>query len=67
MLRSRHLEQVLGAPIAELTAAHLHAAVEAGVVESYDLDWKRDSYGKTDSEKRELAADVAALPTPLAA
>jgi schlafen family protein len=61
MLRSRRLEQLLGAPIADLTAAHLHAAVEARVVEGHDLDWKHDLYGGADSGKRQLSADVAAL------
>jgi hypothetical protein len=61
MLRSRRLETLLGAPVADLTAGHMHAAVEAKIAESHDLDWKGEAYGNSDKDKRELAADVAAL------
>jgi hypothetical protein len=61
MLRSRRLEKVLGAPIAELTSEHMRRLVEERVQETFDLDFKRDLYGYSDSAKRELAADVAAM------
>jgi len=61
MLRSRRLETLLGAPVAELTAARLHGAVDARIAESFDLDWKGEPYGNSDKDKRELACDVAAL------
>jgi hypothetical protein len=61
MLRSRRLEKVLGAPIAELTAEHMRRLVDERVQETFDLDFKRDFYGNSDGAKRELAADVAAM------
>ena len=64
MLRSRRLEQLLGAPIAELTSEHLHAAVRAKVQESHDLDWKRDPYTRSDKDKKTLrpTRGMATLP-----
>jgi len=60
-LRSRRLETVLGAPLDELTALHIKAMVSNGVTEAFDLDLKKETYGGSDQDKRELAKDVAAL------
>ena len=40
---------------------HLNALKEAGVPESQTLDYKRDTYGNSDSEKREFLADVTSF------
>lgn len=61
MLRSRRLEGLLGCPLDSVTSASVHALVEGGVAEAFDLDFKSKHYGRSDSEKRDLAGDVAAL------
>jgi hypothetical protein len=61
IFRSRRIETVLGAPVDELTAAHIKSLVDAKVGESFDLDFKSELYGTTDSQKRDLAGDVAAM------
>lgn len=61
ILRSRRLESVFGAAIDEVTASHIQSLVENGITESFDLDFKEALYGRSDSEKRDLAGDVAAL------
>lgn len=61
ILRSRRLESVFGAAIDEVTASHIRSLVENGITESFDLDFKEALYGRSDSEKRDLAGDVAAL------
>ncbi len=58
---STRLRAVLGVAPHEVEEEHLQALVDAGVRENADLDFKRDPYGKTDGENRELAADIAAL------
>jgi len=61
ILRSRRLESMFGAAIDEVTASHIQSLVENGITESFDLDFKEALYGRSDSEKRDLAGDVAAL------
>lgn len=61
-LRSRRLEAVFGAPISNVSYADVKAlAATNSVPEDYDLDFKRDLYGHSDSERRKLAGDVAAM------
>ncbi|WP_046469473.1 AlbA family DNA-binding domain-containing protein [Allosalinactinospora lopnorensis] len=60
-LRSARLERLLGAAIAEATYEHVCSLVDNSVVESFDLDYKAQLYGTGDSEKRELAGDIAAM------
>lgn len=60
-LRSRRLETVLGATVDQLAASNMEALVSARVSEEFDLDYKSSLYGAGDSEKRDLAGDVAAL------
>ena len=60
-LRSRRLESLFGAPLDALTSEHVRGLVTATVQEAFDLDFKRTLYGRTDSDKRALAGDVAAL------
>lgn len=61
MLRSRRLEGLLGGSLDAVTAASVRGLVEVGVAEAFDLDFKSTHYGRGDSEKRDLAGDVAAL------
>lgn len=60
-LRSRRLEAILGATLDALTPAHIRSLVEARLQEDFDLDFKRDLYGRSDDDKRKLATDVAAM------
>jgi hypothetical protein len=60
-LRSARLEAIFGKRIEDLTAADVHALADNQVAESFDLDFKEELYGRTDSDKRSLAGDIAAL------
>jgi hypothetical protein len=55
------LVDVLGAPLDDIAEPHLQALVDNGVREDADLDFKRDQYGMSDSAKREMAGDIAAM------
>lgn len=55
------LRELFGADLAHLTEEHLRGLVEGQVREDDDLDFKRQRYGGSDSQKRELAADIAAM------
>lgn len=59
--RSRRLESILGRTVATLEASHIDALVKAGAREDFDLDFKAELYGRSDSSRRDLAGDVAAL------
>lgn len=52
---------MFGADLGNLTVENVHGLVAAGVRESFDLDYKRQLYGRGDSDRRALAGDVAAL------
>jgi len=56
-VRLPRIEAILGAPIDQLTMEHIQAAVNAGVEESTDLDFKEDHY----KDPEELTKDVAAF------
>jgi hypothetical protein len=60
-VRLPRVEAILGAPIDQLTIKHIQAAVEAGVEESSDLDFKEGHYEETEAKREELAKDVAAF------
>ena len=60
-VRLPRVEAILGAPIDQLTYEHIQAAVEAGVEESADLDFKERHYEDTEQKREELAKDVAAF------
>ena len=60
-LRSTRLERLLGVPVADATHAHVHALISGAVPEDYDLDFKREPYGRNDAAKRDLCGDVAAM------
>lgn len=52
---------MLGARIDQLNASNIQNLLASGVSEDYDLDFKAGLYGRADSDKRDLAGDVAAL------
>ncbi|MGW6197147.1 AlbA family DNA-binding domain-containing protein [Kribbella sp. NPDC055110] len=45
----------------DLTSDHIQSLVTNSVSEEFDLDFKRELYGKADKDRRSLAGDVAAL------
>lgn len=55
------LRELFRADLSQLTEAHLRALIEGQVREDDDLDFKSERYGGSDGQKRELAADVAAM------
>jgi len=55
------LTDLLGARPDDIEEENLSRLVHGGVREDADLDFKRERYGDTDSAKRELAGDVAAM------
>src|SRR4051794_16870617 len=55
------LQDLLGSPVGELGEVHLDRLVSDGVREDSDIDFKQTLYGNTDQERRELAADIAAM------
>ncbi|MEV4819301.1 AlbA family DNA-binding domain-containing protein [Micromonospora tulbaghiae] len=60
-LRNRRLEQLLGGPIDEtLTYAQVKGLIP-NTTEGPDLDFKRDTYGRNDPERKKLCGDVGAL------
>lgn len=59
--RSARLEVLLGHEAAGLSLSDIEKLVGSDVAEGVDLDFKRELYGNSDSDKRALACDVAAL------
>ena len=55
------LTDLLGVPPDRAGEEHLDRLVAGSVREEADLDFKRERYGGTNDEKRELAADIAAM------
>ncbi|WP_405910216.1 ATP-binding protein [Streptomyces sp. NBC_00828] len=51
----------MGVPVSDATHAHVHALINGAVPEDYDLDFKRELYGRNDGAKRALSGDVAAM------
>lgn len=61
-LRSRLLLDTFGVEdLSDIDVAAIDALVASGVEETELLEFKRDLYGGSDSDKREFATDVAAL------
>jgi len=60
-LRSRRLDALFGVRLDDVQAQHLQALVTQQVPEAFDLEYKAELYGSSDSDKRALATDVAAL------
>jgi hypothetical protein len=60
-LRSRRLEALFAKSLDDLSAADIESLVTNGVSEAFDIDFKDSLYGSSDTEKRDLAGDVAAL------
>lgn len=60
-IRSRRLESLFGTLIQDLATPHVQSLVTNEVQEEFDLDFKTTLYGRGDSEKRDLAGDVAAM------
>src|SRR5258708_153528 len=57
----RRLELLLGAQPTELGIEHLEALCRSAIRETAQLGYKGQVYGGADSERRDLAGDVAAL------
>lgn len=55
------LREILGATPDAVTATDIAALVAAGARETEILDFKRELYGNGDSDRRELAGDLAAF------
>lgn len=55
------LRDVFGAALQTVTREHVERLVTSGAREWVDLDFKQELYGNSDSQKRELAADIAAM------
>jgi hypothetical protein len=55
------LADLLGGRPDQISEEHLQRLVTGGVREDADLDFKRERYGNSDAEKRELAADIASM------
>ena len=62
MIRMPRIEALLGvATLDDVDAAALQRLVDGRVPEDPELEYKQSPYGNSDSDKRELAKDVAAL------
>lgn len=55
------LAELVGVPPEEITEEHLARLVAGAVPEDADLDFKQERYGNSDSAKRDLAGDIAAM------
>jgi schlafen family protein len=55
------LRELFGVRLPDVTEEHLRGVVEGQVQEDADLDFKQERYGSTDSQKRALAGDIAAM------
>lgn len=55
------LTDLLGAPPDAALEQHLDSLVEGRVRDDADLDYKQKRYGNSDSDRRALAGDIAAM------
>ena len=55
------LRTVFGASLSDIDESHLQQLVERSTREDADLDFKETPYGNGDSDRREFAADIAAM------
>ncbi|RQX13359.1 hypothetical protein DDE19_25805 [Micromonospora ureilytica] len=60
-LRNRRLEQLLGGPIDETLTYQQVKGLIPDTTEGPDLDFKRDTYGGRDKDRKELCGDVGGL------
>ena len=60
-LQSRRIRELLGTALEAAQYAEYMTLVSNQVPEAFDLDYKAELYGGSDSAKRTLAGDVAAL------
>ncbi|MFF0721859.1 helix-turn-helix domain-containing protein [Micromonospora sp. NPDC003816] len=60
-LRNRRLEQLLGGPIDETLTYNQVKGLIPATTEGPDLDFKRETYGGSNSERKKLCGDVGAL------
>ncbi|TDB79610.1 helix-turn-helix domain-containing protein [Micromonospora sp. KC721] len=60
-LRNRRLEQLLGGPIDESLTYTQVTGLIPGTAEGPDLDFKRDTYGSRDRDRKALCGDVGGL------
>lgn len=56
---------LMGKNFAEIDGATIHSLVSAGVPESVHLDFKRDTYGNSDADKKEFLKDISAFANTL--
>lgn len=61
MVRLPRVETLLGASLDDVDEAALQRLIGGGVREDVDLEFKRDLYGGSDLDKRELAKDIAGM------
>jgi predicted HTH transcriptional regulator len=55
------LADLLGAPPDQAIEEHLDRLITGSVREDADLDYKQEQYGESNEDKREFAADIAAM------
>jgi hypothetical protein len=65
-LRSRRLDALFGARLDDVQAQHLQALVTQQVQEAFDLEYKAELYGSSDSDKRAWRLMWRPLPTQMA-
>ncbi len=54
-----------GIPFDSIDDTHLRSLIENGVAESITLDYKKDTYGRREDEKREFVADISGFANTL--
>jgi Schlafen, AlbA_2 len=59
--RSRRIESLFGVPLEDVEQEHICALVSGQIAEAFDLDFKSELYGGSESEKHKLATHIAAL------
>ena len=64
-IRLPRIEALIGQQLERGTESDLAKLTAGGVPEDTDLDYKQQLYGSSDSDKRDLAGDVAALANSL--
>ncbi len=56
---------LLGANFDDISAETIQSLIDAGATETVHLDFKRDSYGNSDNDKKELLKDISAFANTL--
>lgn len=52
---------LLHIPLDKITEADLQALIETGARESLHIDYKRQTYGGSDADKKEFLADICSF------